>query len=114
MPTARRRFSVTLPDNLTTWRLDTRAVTSGDNGLTLVGQNTFDLLSTKPLLIRPVTPRFAVVNDVMTLAAIVNNNTDQDLPVEVSLQGTGFTVQTDLGPDALPFRRADASASNGR
>lgn len=86
-------FSVTLPDNLTTWRLDARAVTSGEDGLTLVGQDTFDLLSTKPLLIRPVTPRFMVVGDQVTLAAIVNNNTGQDMPVEVSIQGTGITFE---------------------
>ena len=72
-------FSVTLPDNLTTWRLDARAVTSGADGLTLVGQDTFDLLSTKPLLIRPVTPRFFVVGDEVTLAAVVNNNTGEDI-----------------------------------
>ena len=47
----RAEVSVLLPDNLTTWRLDTRAVTSGEDGLTLVGEKTFDLLSTKPLLI---------------------------------------------------------------
>jgi alpha-2-macroglobulin len=86
-------FSVTLPDNLTTWRLDARAVTSGADGLTLVGQDTFDLLSTKPLLIRPVTPRFLVVGDVVTLAAVVNNNTGQDMPVEVNVQGIGLTFE---------------------
>jgi len=84
-------FSVTLPDNLTTWRLDARAVTSGADGLTLVGQNTFDLLSTKPLLIRPVTPRFVVVGDQVTLAAVVNNNTGKDMSVDVSVQGEGLT-----------------------
>ncbi len=84
-------FSVKLPDNLTTWRLDARAVTSGADGLTLVGQKTFDLLSTKPLLIRPVTPRFFVVGDQVTLAAVVNNNTGKDMQVEVSLQGEGLT-----------------------
>ena len=84
-------FTVTLPDNLTTWRLDARAVTKGDDGLTLVGQDTFDILSTKPLLIRPVTPRFLVVGDQVALAAIVNNNTGADMPVEVSLEGTGLT-----------------------
>ncbi len=84
-------FSVKLPDNLTTWRLDARAVTSGSDGLTLVGQKTFDLLSTKPLLIRPVTPRFLVVGDQVTLAAVVNNNTGKDLSVEVSIQGEGVT-----------------------
>ncbi len=84
-------ISVILPDNLTTWRLDARAVTSGADGLTLVGQDTFDLLSTKPLLIRPVTPRFFVVGDEVVLAAVVNNNTDAPQDVEVTMQGAGFT-----------------------
>lgn len=88
-------FSVTLPDNLTTWRLDARAVTSGTDGLTLVGQDTFDLLSTKPLLIRPVTPRFFVVGDVVTLAAVVNNNTGEDLTVDVAIQGEGVSLQAE-------------------
>ncbi|GIL14092.1 MAG: hypothetical protein BroJett038_28120 [Chloroflexota bacterium] len=86
-------FSVTLPDNLTTWRLDARAVTAGADGLTLVGEKTFDLLSTKPLLIRPVTPRFLVVDDAVTLAAIVNNNTGQDMAVEVFIEGEGVAFQ---------------------
>ena len=51
-------ISVKLPDNLTTWRLDARAITEGRAGQFLVGENTFDLISTRPLLIRPVTPRF--------------------------------------------------------
>ncbi len=84
-------FDVTLPDNLTTWRLDARAVTMGDDGLTLVGQQTFDLLSTKPLLIRPVTPRFFIVGDQVQLAAVVNNNTDSTQSIEIALEGTGFT-----------------------
>jgi alpha-2-macroglobulin len=84
------RFTVTLPDNLTTWRLDARAVTRALDGDLLVGQQTVDLLSTKPLLIRPVTPRFAIVGDQVTLAAIVNNNTGADMQVQVSLEGTGI------------------------
>jgi uncharacterized protein YfaS (alpha-2-macroglobulin family) len=84
--------SVTLPDNLTTWRLDARGVTTGESGPMLVGQTTFDLLSTKPVLIRPGTPRFFVVGDKATLSAIVNNNTNEDLLTEVTLEGTGFTL----------------------
>lgn len=83
---------VTLPDNLTTWRLDARAVTTGAEGPMLVGQTTFDLLSTKPVLIRPATPRFFVAGDKATLGAVVNNNTSEDLLTEVALQGTGFTL----------------------
>lgn len=85
-------FSVELPDNLTTWRLDARAITSGDDGLTLVGQTTNDILSTKPVLIRPVTPRFFVVGDQVTLAAIVNNNTEDDLSTEVAIETVGVTL----------------------
>lgn len=85
-------FTVTLPDNLTTWRLDARAVTSGEDGLTLVGQTTFDVISTKPLLIRPVTPRFFVVGDRVVLAAIINNNTESALNVRAALQASGVTL----------------------
>ncbi|MFW5709096.1 MAG: Ig-like domain-containing protein [Chloroflexota bacterium] len=88
-------FTVTLPDNLTTWRLDARAVTRGLDGETLVGQETFDLLSTKPLLIRPVTPRFFVVDDAVQLAAVVNNNTEFAQQVEVALEGVGVQFQGD-------------------
>ena len=88
-------FDVILPDNLTTWRLDARAVTSGEDGLTLVGQDTFDLLSTRPLLIRPVTPRFFIVGDQVVLAAIVNNNTEAAQTVEVRVEGTGLTFTGD-------------------
>ncbi|HEX9832940.1 MAG TPA: alpha-2-macroglobulin family protein, partial [Mycobacterium sp.] len=84
-------FSVMLPDNLTTWRLDARAITAGRDGVMLVGQDTFDLLSTKPLLIRPVTPRFFIIGDQLTLAAVVNNNSGEALSVEVSLEGKGVT-----------------------
>ncbi|MEQ8672256.1 MAG: Ig-like domain-containing protein [Aggregatilineales bacterium] len=86
-------FEVTLPDNLTTWRLDARAVTSGENGRMLVGQDTFDLLSTKPLLVRPVTPRFFVVGDEVVLATVVNNNTDSAQTVGVTLEGNGILFE---------------------
>lgn len=84
-------FDVVLPDNLTTWRLDARAVTSGEDGVMLVGQDTFDLISTKPVLIRPVTPRFFVVGDEVVMGAVVNNNTDEALDVEVGLEAVGVT-----------------------
>ena len=87
-------FDVTLPDNLTTWELDARAVTSGASGTTLVGQTTTDLLSTKPLLVRPVTPRFFVVGDALTLAAVVNNNTGETMTVDASLQAAGLTFNS--------------------
>lgn len=79
----------TLPDNLTTWRMDARAVTME----TQVGQTTHDLISTRPLLVRPQTPRFFVANDEATLGAAVHNNTSQTLSVNVALQAQGVTLK---------------------
>lgn len=100
-------FSVTLPDNLTTWVLDARAVTSGRDGEMLVGQITSDLLSTKPLLVRPVTPRFFVAGDQLEIAAIVNNNTDESIAAEVYFEGTGLNFVT---PDEPVLRQVTIAA----
>jgi hypothetical protein len=77
-----------LPDNLTTWRMDARAVTQD----TRVGQTTQDLISTLPLLVRPQTPRFFVANDEVTLGAAVHNNAGKDLSVTVALEAEGVSL----------------------
>ncbi len=80
--------TVKLPDNLTTWRLDARAVTKE----TYLGQATLDLVATKPLMVEPKTPRFFVAGDLVTLGAVVHNNTENALDVQVELQSTGMDV----------------------
>ncbi len=89
--------SVELPDQLTTWRLDVRAVTLpiGELRTTLVGQTTFDLISTKPLLIRPITPRFYVVGDQSSLVAVVNNNSGRDQQVTARIELSGARLLDD-------------------
>jgi len=84
----RAQVQVALPDNLTTWRMTAKAVTAD----TLVGESTLDIISTKDLLIRPITPRFFVVGDKASLAAVVHNNTDKSLTVDVRLEGQGVTI----------------------
>jgi len=84
----RATLSFDLPDQLTTWHVDARAVTQS----TLVGQTELEFLSTKDLLVRPVTPRFFVVGDRANLAAVVHNNTTQALEVEVWLDAEGVTL----------------------
>ncbi len=82
--------SVDLPDNLTTWNLDARALTMQ----TEVGQATTEVMATLPLLIRPVTPRFFVVDDRVHLAAVVNNNTASVQEVEVTLAAEGVVLES--------------------
>ncbi len=84
-------IDVKLPDNLTTWRLDGRGISKD----TYAGQSTTDIISTKPLLIRPTTPRFFVVGDQAQLSAVVNNNTDKDLSVAVTLDAKGAILTGD-------------------
>ncbi len=84
------RVTIDLPDNLTTWVFRAVGVTQA----TQVGEKTTELLVTKPLLIRPVTPRFFVVGDRVKLHALVNNNTDTLLTVEVTIGYTGLTLES--------------------
>jgi uncharacterized protein YfaS (alpha-2-macroglobulin family) len=66
------QFRVTLPDNLTTWRLTARAITAD----TLVGEQTVDIVASKPLLLRPTLPRALTVGDRPVLQAVVQNTTN--------------------------------------
>ena len=84
----RGQVTMTLPDSLTTWQVDVRGLTMD----TKVGQAETQIVATKPLLIRPVTPRFLVGGDHVLMAAIVNNNTPDELSASVNLQSEGFVL----------------------
>ncbi len=86
----RATVDVKLPDNLTTWVV--RAV--GTTVDTRVGEATIETLVTKPLLVRPVAPRFFVVGDRVRLAASVTNQTSQALDVELTLASVGLALET--------------------
>lgn len=80
--------SIPLPDSLTTWRLDVRAVTLD----TKVGQGTNDIVSTLPVLVSPQTPRFFVVGDQVRLGTAVHNNSNEAVSGTVELQAVGVTL----------------------
>jgi uncharacterized protein YfaS (alpha-2-macroglobulin family) len=82
------KLTVTLPENLTTWKADVRAVTADSK----VGQTTQELLSTKPLFIEMQTPRFFINGDNATVGATIHNNTDQAMSVNVLLDAKGVDL----------------------
>jgi len=84
----RAQAKIKLPDNLTTWQVDVRGLTKD----TKVGQAGLQVVSSKQLLIRPVTPRFLVAGDHVELGAMVNNNTTRAIDVKVSLSTTNFNL----------------------
>lgn len=83
--TGETQINVPLPDSLTTWVVDARAVTVD----TRVGEAQALWPVRKSLFVRPVTPRFFVAGDRLEVAAIVHNTTDQPLIVTASLAATG-------------------------
>lgn len=80
--------TVTLPDTLTTWRMDARAITVD----TKVGQTTADIVSTLPVLISPQTPRFFIVGDEVQLGAVIHNNTETAVAATVMLESSGIEL----------------------
>ncbi|MCD6520759.1 MAG: alpha-2-macroglobulin, partial [Anaerolineae bacterium] len=94
--------TVTLPDNLTTWRLTAQALTKQ----TEVGRATVDIVSSLALMVRPMVPRFFVIGDEPRLGAVLHNNTGQALKVELSLLGQGMEIeQSDQTLEVMPHGR---------
>lgn len=83
-----------LPENLTSWDVDVRGVTVE----TRVGEAREVIVATKDLLVRPVVPQFLVIGDHTELAAVIHNNTGEDLSLDVSLSVRGFALDN---PDAI-------------
>jgi alpha-2-macroglobulin len=82
------RVTLTLPDTLTTWQMTARGITAD----TLVGRETSELVTSRPLLVRPVLPRFLTAGDSPTLQAAIHNNTSEAVAVAVVLETSGLNV----------------------
>lgn len=99
-------IEVTLPDSLTTWQADLRGLTAD----TRVGQAVAQVVVTKELIIRPVTPRFLTAGDHVLLAAVIHNNTASELQAEAILQAKGLILDESLETGAPASRRVTLPA----
>lgn len=79
---------LTLPDNLTRYRIMVVAA----NGTDEFGSGESNLTARLPLQVRPSAPRFANFGDAFELPVLVQNLGDTDLDVEVALQTSNLTV----------------------
>jgi uncharacterized protein YfaS (alpha-2-macroglobulin family) len=79
-------LSVSLPDNLTTWRATAKAVTAD----TRLGSSLAKVVSRKNLILRLETPRFLTKGDTVTISGIVHNylNADKTVRVKIDVNGT--------------------------
>lgn len=79
----RVKTKVKLPDNLTEFRMT--AVVVDDIGGGGTAESSF--VVTKPLMLEPITPRFALRGDRFEAAAMVHNNTDAPVAAHVTVAG---------------------------
>jgi uncharacterized protein YfaS (alpha-2-macroglobulin family) len=86
-------LSVRLPDTLTTWRLTAVGVTRD----TRLGVANAEVVTNKPLLVRPLAPRFLVGGDVVTVGAAIHNTTSAAQHVTASLRTTSLAIQGQAG-----------------
>jgi alpha-2-macroglobulin len=96
--------SVTLPDNLTTFRVMAVAVTAGDR----YGKGQSPLLVTRPLLARAALPRFLRPGDRFAAGAVVNHRLGGTPTVRVTAQASGVRL------DGSAARSVTLEAGRGR
>jgi len=81
---------VTLPDNLTSWVLIGKGVTGAD---TRVGESRVEIVTTKPIIVRPVMPRFLVTGDQARAGMVIQNNSLDMMEVLPYFEAPGLTVK---------------------
>ncbi len=80
---------VSLPDNLTRYRIMVVAV---DNGGKQFGTGETSLTARLPLMLRPSTSRFLNFGDQFEMPVVLQNQTDEDLTVEVVAQAANLAL----------------------
>lgn len=75
---------VKLPDNLTRYRITAISVDAGKR----FGKSESNITAKKPLMVRPSAPRFMNFGDKIDLPVVVQNQTDQDMAVDVAIRST--------------------------
>jgi uncharacterized protein YfaS (alpha-2-macroglobulin family) len=79
----RVKTKVKLPDNLTEFRMTAVVVDDSGGG----GTSESSFVVTRPLLLEPIMPRFALRGDSFEAAAMVHNNTDAPVAAQVTVAG---------------------------
>jgi alpha-2-macroglobulin len=82
------RVSLKLPDNLTRYRVVAVAVQNGN----AFGLSEANLTARLPLMVRPSAPRFLNFGDRFELPVVLQNQTDQEMSVEVVVNSTNLNL----------------------
>lgn len=86
----RVQVTITLPDNLTSWRLTAKAATAD----TQIGQTTLNVLTQQPIIIQPLLPRTLTAGDTVGLSVMVHNYTESTQAIQVSVREADDSLLT--------------------
>jgi uncharacterized protein YfaS (alpha-2-macroglobulin family) len=87
------QVEVQVPDNLTRYRIMVVAV-AGDKQF---GSAESNLVARLPLMVRPSAPRFLNFGDRFQLPVVLQNQTDEEMEVEVAVQASNVDLTGDAG-----------------
>jgi uncharacterized protein YfaS (alpha-2-macroglobulin family) len=101
---------IKLPDNLTRYRITAVSVDTGKR----FGKSESNITAKQPLMVRPSAPRFMNFGDKIDLPVVVQNQTDQDMAVDVALRATNAQLLGDdvTGGNATVTERAPTQAES--
>jgi hypothetical protein len=101
-------IELTLPDNLTRYRVMVVAVSGADR----FGSTESNLTARLPLSVRPSAPRFANYGDRFELPVVVQNQSDAPIDVDVVLETSNLTNGTDATEAGSVGRRVTVPAND--
>jgi uncharacterized protein YfaS (alpha-2-macroglobulin family) len=81
-------ITLTLPDNLTSWRLTAKAVTAD----TQVGEAQINIVTQQEIVVRPLLPHTLTMSDTVELSAIVHNYADGPRTIIVGIEVSGLRL----------------------
>ncbi|MBS1249220.1 MAG: putative lipoprotein YfhM [Chloroflexi bacterium] len=90
----RATVDVSLPDNLTRYRVMVVAVDASGKQF---GSAEANITARLPLMVRPSAPRFLNFGDQFELPVVIQNQTDEDMEAEVVIQTTNLTLTDEVG-----------------
>src|ERR1035437_8849191 len=84
----RATVNVKLPDNLTRYRITAVSVDTAKR----FGKSESTITAKQPLMVRPSAPRFMNFGDKVDLPVVIQNQTDNDMAVDVAIRATNASL----------------------
>lgn len=84
--------TIVLPDNLTSWRLTAKAITTD----TQAGEATLNIITHQEIVVRPLLPRTLTVSDTVMLSAIVANYAEIPQTLIAHITANGLSISGPL------------------